>query len=360
MAGEVTFNNGLTKGAGDNLLNGLLADIYIQDNVSYAYKSGVKDMLHYKSHIPTNPEQVFSEQVGAEELDEITENQNVPVSTVSKGADKGFAVKVYAKKLPISKLFMKWLEKNQTIDTADSAIQALYAQYANATINLKKGGIKQQNNECVKVFTEGFVSTAANGAGSPTAYGQALFSGVHSIKGGAETFSNLLSTPNGALTAVTLQDALTLHKTAIKLQNGDFTDNNSTFELRVPRALEQTAREILQDSGKGRYQFAGTGNNSALLNTFDFDGNMVELKVIPTVGNTDKNGVAIGAGTYRWVANPIVIDEFASLKYIELWASNIESRYNHDNKQHYASIDMSFGVDHFGGQYGIIGSKGTV
>jgi len=365
MAWEVLLNNGMTYAAwATDILNWLLADIIEQDKLSYAYQETLKANMLFKETKALNPEQKFSEAVWAYETDEIVEWQSLPVIDVEKGPDKWFEVIPYGNKLKITKLFMKWLETNQTIETADSYIQSYYQKLAWAMINLNKGAIKRANIQMIKILSEGRVATNPYGAWSATAYGKALFANNHPIMDSTSSFSNLLDgswqTADKALSATSLQWALDNLKVRVRLQNGDFVDNQAwVYELRVPRALEQTARTILQSKNNTRYMFAWTGTNSALLNTFDFDGNKVELKVLPTLWATDKNGATIWASTYWYVVNPEAIKLTNGFRFITLWDKNIESHYDFDTKNYFSSIDMAFGVEHIWAQYGIIGSKGT-
>jgi hypothetical protein len=178
------------------------------------------------------------------------------------------------------------------------------------------------------------------------------------------SFSNVLNgsgqTQDKALSATSLQWALDNQKTALRMQNGDFVGNAAgTYELRVPRALEQTARVILQQNNDTKFMFAGTGSNANLLNSFTFKGNVVTLKVIEPRGRTLKDGTTLGSNTLRCLVNPEVIKEGAALRYITLRGENVETHYDFDTKNYFASIDLSFACDHYGAQYGIVGSRGT-
>ena len=162
------------------------------------------------------------------------------------------------------------------------------------------------------------------------------------------------------MSATSLQWALDNHKTALRLQNGDFVGNAAgKYELRVPRALEQAARVILQQANDTKFMFAGTGSNANLLNTFTFKGNIIELKVIEPRGRTLKDGSTLGSSTLWCVVNPEGLQEARALKHITLWGDNVETHYDFDTKNYFASIDLSFAVDHYGAQYYIVGSQGT-
>ena len=368
MAGAVLFNNGLTyAGWATNVLNGLLTDIIEQDKLSIFAKQAdvIKSDMQFTDTKALNPGQVFSEQVGAYELDEINEWQSLPTIDVEKGADKGFSLKMFGAKLKITKFFMEWLKQNQNIQGADSSVQALYQKYAAATINLSRASLKSQTDEMAQVYAKGWVKTSAYWPGSPTPYGKALFATDHPIMNSTSSFSNVLNgtgqTANKVLSATSLQWSLDNHKTVLRLQNGDFVGNFAgQYDLLVPRALEQSARVILQQNNDTKFMFAGTGSNANLLNTFTFKGNVVTLKVVSSRGRTLKDGTTLGSSTMWVVTNPEWIREATALKHITLWGENVETHYDFDTKNYFASIDLSFADDHYGLQYFCVGSDGTV
>ena len=86
---------------------------------------------------------------------------------------------------------------------------------------------------------------------------------------------------------------------------------------------------------------------------------MVELKVIEPWGRTLKDGTTLGSNTLWCVVNPEGLQGSRALKYITLWWENVETHYDFDTKNYFASIDLSFAVDHYGAQYFIVGSTGV-
>jgi len=68
----------------------LLTDIIDQDKQSYIGKQAedLKTKMHFTETKALNPEQKFTEMVGAYELDEIVEGESLPMIDVEKGADK--------------------------------------------------------------------------------------------------------------------------------------------------------------------------------------------------------------------------------------------------------------------------------
>jgi hypothetical protein len=86
--------------------------------------------------------------------------------------------------------------------------------------------MKTKYDEMANLIAEATSSANAYGPGSATAYGVSLANASHPIMNGTSTFSNVLDgtgqTLDKALSATSLQWALDNHKTALKLQNGDF------------------------------------------------------------------------------------------------------------------------------------------
>lgn len=189
-----------------------------------------------------------------------------------------------------------------------------------------------------------------------------MFATDHPIMNSTSSFSNTLSqsgqTADKALDATSLQWGLDNQKTALRLQNGDFVGNYAgKYELLVPRALEQKARVILQQNNDTKFMFAGTASNANLLNTFTFKGNVVELKTISSRGRTLKDGTVLGNSTMRALVNPEGVMESSALRSIKLWDENVETFYDFDTKNTFASIDLSGSFDHYGAQYFVVGSR---
>jgi len=95
---------------------------------------------------------------------------------------------------------------------------------------------------------------------------------------GTKTFSNYLG--ELALDSTNLKAGIARIKNDLRLQNGDYIEVPSEYELLVPRALETTAREVLNNGSK----FSADGSNSNKENVFMFEGSRVKLVVIDTIG----------------------------------------------------------------------------
>ena len=360
MAGQVIYNNNLTMaGGGKDVLSPLITSLFDQDLVSHEYMEDLMSKLGFKATRALTPEQKFSVIIGAYELSEITEGQDIPDVEVGKGADKGFEIQQFGGKIGITKLFRKWIETASSLEGADSSVKAEWARLAQNILNLRRGQVKNKNISMTELLTKGWVSTSSYGPGSATPYGQPLFSSAHPYKDGAESFSNLLSTPNDALDATSLQDAIDKQKTALRLQNGDRVMTPSVYKLIVSRENAVTARAILNTAGNQVGVYSGTGSNAAQLNTFSFNGNVVEIVENGFIGYEKKDGTKVGTDSYRFVLNADAAAMASAMRFITLYDAEVSVYQNDSNNNTYVSLDLGYAVDHYGLESFIVGSQGS-
>jgi len=193
-----------------------------------------------------------------------------------------------------------------------------------------------------------------------------LFSTAHPYgQGGvAGTFSNVLGgsygTADTALSATTLQQMLSIHKAQLRLQNGDRVDSPDKYTLMVSRVGAVTARSILNTTGNQVGVYSGTGSNAAQLNTFSFNGNIVELVELPYLGSTKQDGTVIGADTYYFLLNKPYASLAGAMRLIKLWDAEVRVYQNDSNGNTFVAMDMGFAIDHYGLESYITGSRGTV
>jgi hypothetical protein len=274
---NIIFKNTLTYAGGKDVLSPLITALFDQDEVSQEYMEDLMEKMGFKQTRALTPEQKFSIMIGAYELEKITEDQDLPEAEVGKGANKGYEIEQFGKKIGISKLFKKWIESAQTLEGADTSVKTEWANLAQNIRNLQRGKVKSKNISMTEVLTKGRLNNQPNGAGSATPYGSALFSASHSISDGTDSFSNLLTAPNGVLNLANLQDAIDAHKARLRLQNGDRVMSPSKYKLIVSRENAVTARKLLNTPGNMVSMFSGAGNNASQVNQFIFDGNVVEI-----------------------------------------------------------------------------------
>ena len=231
----------------------------------------------------------------------------------------------------------------------------------------------QQNIETVALFTQGWTSSASYGPGSMTPNGVSLINASHPILSTGGTFRNTLSTIDKELTKARLQDAIDTLKTQVKLQNGKYVKQgpNPVYHLYCGTVLAVTARAILNTYGKSAGMFAGNygsstaaGSNANQINQFYFEGNLVEIVDLPSLGDiVDTSygyGSTLGTGTMWFVMNPFVIDRLGALKKFEDYAPRMKNYEKDDNDTYVVDIRANIGVDHYYAEAGIVGSKGTV
>jgi hypothetical protein len=184
-----------------------------------------------------------------------------------------------------------------------------------------------------------------------------LFDANQPYKNGTATFSNLLTTPNGALTAITLQDAIDKHKTALRLQNGDRVMTPSVYKLIVSRENAVEARKILNTAGNQVGVFSGTGNNAQQLNQFSFNGNIVEVVENGFIGYTKTDGSSVGDDGNWFLLNGDGAAMASAMRFITLYDAEVNVYQNDSNNNTYVSLDLGYSVDHYGLESFIVGSQ---
>ena len=96
MSAEVIYKNGITiKGGGSDVLNGLIGDLFDQDDVSANQNEQLMTKLGLSYTRPLNLDETFDIMVGSQELDEINEGDNLPEIDLTKGKGKGFELKIF-------------------------------------------------------------------------------------------------------------------------------------------------------------------------------------------------------------------------------------------------------------------------
>ena len=351
MSAEVKFTNGVSIADGGNVvLNGLLGDLFDQDNISAEKNDDLMAKLGMTYTKPLNLEETFDIMIGWTELDEIAEGADLPEIDVAKGKWKGFAIKQFGWAYKVTKLFMEWAKKSETLENADSSVQKEWARLARNIKGLDRSKIRTKNKLFAEIFTKGKYSDQANGAWSVTAYGQPLFSVAHPYREWTATFSNVSEL---ALDATNLLAVIKQLNVDVRLQNGDYIEEPTEYTLLVPRALRTVARQVLNNGSKFSWQDA----NSAELNVFTFEGSRVKLEVVDKWGTLDKDGDIIWALDMWVVLNKEGALEAQALRFLELYPASIESYKNDYNKNEYISIDLGCAVDHYGLEQFCIWSK---
>lgn len=159
---EIIFNNTLTyAGGGKDFLSPLITALFDQDLSSAEYDEDLMAKLGFKPTKALTPEQKFSVIIGAYELEEITEDENLPDVDLGRGEAKGFEIVQYGGKIGISKLFRKWIESASDLNGADSSVKMEWASFAQRVQSLRGGKIKRKNMTMTQLLTEGRSSANA-------------------------------------------------------------------------------------------------------------------------------------------------------------------------------------------------------
>lgn len=362
MSNSVEFKNMVSiQGGGNEVLNGLIGDLFDQDDISAQYNTDLMAKLGLTYTRPLNIDETFDVMVGMGDLDEVNEGEDLPTIDVSKGKGKGFQLKTFGGQFPVTKQFMKWAEASQTLEGADSSVKKEWSRLAQNIKGLDRSKIKTKNKLFAELLVNSRKSDQAFWPGSLTPYGQPLISASHPYLNGTMTFSNYagdlaLSAADATAIATSrgyIKTALNKIKNDLRLQNGDYVEEPSEYEIHVPRALVTTVREILNDGSK----FSGEGSNANTLNVFAFEGSRLKIVQNDTIGSYDKRGNMIGTTTMWFIYNREGAMKAQAARYIELYNAEIDVYKNDSNKNHYVSIDMSCTVDHYGLETFIVGAN---
>ncbi len=321
-----------------DLLTPTLIDIVNQRIAESGYDDEFMKVGYVNEQVFTKDGTITS-MIWPEALKEIVEGASAPLINKEQGFEKGFRVKVYARKMVVSKLLSKWIMKNETLASADPSVQTEIRKLMEDVTFLADGAKLTLNNEGIGVLANGFSVTQAYGKGSASPDGEALLSASHIVKKDGSTYSNL---ETGALSETTLEAAVAKHKTEIRMGNGRRVRTADVYQLLVPRALETTARKILTADG-----FATGSYDPTQITVFDFKGNKVELIVSDVLGQPDDNGSTVGTDTNWFLLNASLARTIRAFRVFELYGQEVTTWYDDDTGNFYVKLDMAFGCDHY-------------
>lgn len=361
---SVTFENLLTLASGVDVLTPWLSGIINEAKVSYELNNSIMDKMGYVQTRAINTSQTFSMSIGAYAIDEIEEGQNLPFMSVGFGNPKGFKVRSFGNAIPISDLFYEWLKVAKTLEGSDSSVQQEFADLRSNVKKLLDGAKLKMEREATKVIANGWNIYKPTDA---TPYGQTLFANTHPYAEWTATFQNILGgagefgTADKVLSAISLQNALNVHKSGIFLQNGNRVNTPNKWTLMVSRKLAVTARSILNTKGTQVSMFSGTGSNATQINQFNFDGNVVEILENPFLGAKDtRTGEVVGSEDMWFLINTEGMKEAKALRKIILQDAKVSVWTDHSNKNTITDIVCKADFIHVGAETFIVGSKGTV
>ncbi len=358
---DVTFNTGANFAEGAAILSPVIQEIASQAEAQVGLEDEAAK-LGFVRGVITTPSGEITSMIGPEPLRKIAEDGEAPLRIIEQGYTKGYAMDTYGLKHKCTKLFLKWIENGAQVEGADSSVKAELNKFKEQIQNLVDGAKLTMNEVLTKVLAEGFASTttgAAFGPGSKLGDGQYLFSASHPVKKfPSTTFTNIAT---GALSASTLEATIALYKSQVKTGNGYRVKCPSVFQLLVPRALETTARKILNTPGSQAGIYAGTGTNANLLNVFSFNGSAVELVVLDMLGEVDAYGNKIGganADAMWFLLNKEYAMKYKTFRFFTLWNPEMTMWKNDETDSVFTKITMHFGADAYNAE-AIMGYPGA-
>jgi hypothetical protein len=250
----------------------------------------------------------------------------------------------------------QWIKQGKNINGAPDSIQADAFQFAEQNRFLVTAYDRSYAEEMMKIFTSGFSISAANGPGSATAKGLPFFSASHPIGDLGTVQSNLVtgsSYTNVATGISQLQAHLDLHR-KMRLDNGQKPILTSDgFRLICSRERETFWRLVLNDGSS----FSGQGTNANQLNQFRFKGNMIELVVVPMIGESDSSGIAMGTTDYYFVINTGAVKLLKTLKTYRLYNPHIKTYEDNKTDSYVTSLRAIVGADTYGAELTVTGCQ---
>lgn len=348
MPSNVVFQTGANYAEGAAILSPLIQEIANQSEAQVGLESQAEKFGFVMGDALT-PKGEITAMVGPEPLREIDEDGIAPLLSLMQGFTKSYAMKTYAIKHKVTKVFLEWLKKGAHMQGVDSSVATELQSFKEAIDRMVKGSKLTLNELVTRTFTEGFSVTAAFGPWAASPDGVALFSASHVIKKTGGLYSNLI--PAGSfLTATTLETAIQSYKTVIYTPNGYRIKAPEIFDLIVPRALETAARKILNSGGDQAGVYAGTGSNANLLNVFSFEGSKVRLTVLDMIGEVGMDGSIIGganADKMWFLMNKEYALDYKSFRIFRLWDNEITMFKNDETDSLFTKISCHFGVEHY-------------
>ena len=266
----IEFNNGITFNWGGNeTLDALITETVDQQDLIEESKD-LMEKLMFVNKKPLQKNEQFGSINPVNELPGLNENGTKEELERIVWPKKGFAVTERGWKLTESFLFTQWLRKTMPLVGAPESIQGTALDMSSNARSLIKSADLSSAYQMLEVLTKWFTISTANGAGSATPKGNALFATDHTIyKLPLESFSNKVA-DNGVLTSARLQIAIDLLKVA-RLENGQKVKQpkgKDAYKLFVSREGAVNARSILNTDGTSAGMYTGTDNNSSAINTF--------------------------------------------------------------------------------------------
>lgn len=355
MPSSVIFQTGTNFGEGAAILSPLIQEVIDTSPFNVGLEDELAKLGITMGDALTPKGEITSIVTGGF-LQKIDEDAPAPLMQQIQGWTSLYQMETYATKHKVTKLFLEWLKAGARMEGNDSSVTTEILRFKDAVQQMVADSKYTVNAIATKLFTDGFSVTAPFGAGSPAGDGKALFASDHIVKKTGATFSNVIPAWS-FLTATTLEAAIQQYKTTIYSQNGRRIRTPDIFTLLVPRALETTARKILNSGGDQAGVYAGTGSNANLLNVFSFQGSKVRLVILDMIGE-DYFGATIGGtnGEKMWF---LLNDEYArqtgAFRMFRLWDNEITVWKDDETDSMYTKLTTHFGMQHITGFECVLG-----
>jgi len=350
------LDNGLTfEGSGKSTLDALIVESVKQADLMPNFKD-TSEILCFTDTTLLNPDQKYSMVVPPTGLKGITEMGVKNIENFKVGPKKGTYQREIGGEYITSYQMTQWIKSGKNLSGAPDGIQAEAFNMAEQARYLVMAYDRTYAEEMAKVFTKGFSISAANGPGSATAKGLPFFSASQPIGDTGTVQANLVtgaSYTNVATGITQLQAHLDLHR-KMKMDNGQKPmSTGDAFRLICSRERENFWRLVLNDGSS----FSGQGSNANQLSQFNFKGNMVELKVLPMLGEPDADGVTIGGADNYFVINVGAAKRLKSLKQYRLYTPHMKTYEDQKTDAFVTSIRAIVGADTYGAELTVTGCQ---
>ena len=350
------LDNGLTfEGSGRSTLDALIVESVKQADLMPNFKE-VAETLCFTDTTLLNQDQKYSMIVPPTGLKSVTEMGLGNIENFKAWPKKGVYQREIKGEYLTSYLMSQWIKNGKNIAGAPDGIQAEAFNMAEQARYLVMAYDRTYAEEMAKVYAKGFSITAANWPGAATAKGIAFFSASQPIGDTGVNQSNLVtgaSFTNIATGTTQLQAALDLHR-KMKMDNGQKPmSTGDAFRLVCSREREVFWRQVLNDGSN----FSGQGSNANQLNQFNFKGNLVEITVLPLLGEPDADGVTIGTSDYWFVINVGAAKRLKALKQYRLYTPHMKTYEDNKTDVYVTSLRAVVGADAYGAELVVVGCQ---
>ncbi len=359
---DIILENGFdyNGAAGSELLDANVVETMDQTDLLPDYKM-YKALLSVTMVPLINPSQKYGARYANGWLQKKEERGNKAERGLNFWPKKWVYQEVFSEKFSISEELTEWIRTSNSIKWAPEGIQAEYISISEQMQDLVEGYDITWADLLVRLYTKSFESDSAEWPGSPTPKGVALV-GTHTLLNG-ETFNNEITASSidydNADEAVAIASGKAALQSWLDKLKGVKHDNGRKirqpggkgYNLYCSRIRETYWLKVINDGSDQSW----TGDNSAEKNQFRFQNNVINLKVIDTLWDTDDvTGETIGNNDMIFITNPVYLEKQKAFKCYELYSPKIKNWMNEDTDEIFNSLKCSIGADHYYAEYGFV------